>query len=392
MNIPAELNDFELPREVEKDSDYMTDLEIYLEKYYEHINKNLRQYPESVRGIEENIELIKQCLSNYYDGRLADAYNNIKKILVKYASGDDLTEFVVASIGDNYAFRGNAPKGIRPAIHSTEDTEKIYDKMLKHNLTFFKARVDNEKINGKDMLHIPFDKRDIVSTQRFSIPGIPCIYLSTSSYGAWIEMGCPESSQFQVSSIQVPSNMRILNLCMQQYQIDGMSSSIGSSEEEKQAKACLEIFPLVIATSYRVKKKERKFKSEYIISQILMQVCGEIGIDGVAYLSKRTKDLYAYPQAVNLAIAIPDNRNSQYWKRASEVKFTEPIRFIDFLSKGIRNKGVDQEFLSYVNEIYKENYSKGVYLGNKEIEYIKTDFSAFDEYILQQDFNSFSEL
>ena len=390
--IPAELNDFELPREVEKDSDYLEDLETYLAKYYEHVCNKLSNYSESVKGIEENINLIKKCLTDYYNGRLSEAYDSIKKILKKYADGDNMTQFIVATIDDNYAFRGSAPKGIRTKIYSGTEYDKTYEKMLDHKLTFFKARVDSKTIAGKDMLHIPFDKRELISTQRFSIPGIPCIYLSTSSYGTWIEMGYPESSQFQVSSIELPKDIRVLNLCMHQFLIDGMTSLIGNREEEKQAKACLEIFPLVIATSYRVKQNDRKFKSEYIISQIVMQVCGEIGIDGVAYLSKRTKDIYAYPQAVNLAIAIPNNCKAQYWERANEIRLTEPIRFIDFLSKGIRNQGVNQEFLSYVNEIYKGNYSKKVYLGDIEIEYIKTDYSAFDEYILKQKFISYTEL
>lgn len=392
MYIPAELNDFDLPREIEKDSDYYNDLDSYLNSYYNHICNKLGEYPQIVDEINENIVLIKESLKSYYNGRLDKAYYCIKEILQKYADKDNATQFVVSIMDENYAFRGNAPKAIRPNTYTCKVYEQEYEKMLEHKLTFFKARVGNEKIKAKDMLHIPFGKREIISTQRFSIPGIPCIYLSTSSYGSWIEMGCPESSQFQVSSFEVPNDIRVLNLCIQQYLIDGMTSVIENLEEEQRAKACLGIFPLVIATSYRVKQNDRKFKSEYIISQIVMQVCGELGIDGVAYLSKRTRDIYAYPQAVNLAIAIPNNDKMQYWERAEKIKLTEPVRFIDFLEKGLRNQDIEQEFLSYVCEIYKKNYSRNVYLGDKEIEYIKTDFAAFDEYILKQKFTCYTDL
>ena len=361
-------------------------------KYYKYVSAKISNHTESIKGIEENIKLIKECLENYYNSRLAEAYDNIKRMLIKYADGDRLTPFVVAAINENYAFRGCAPEKIRPVIYTGKKFEKEYEKMINHSLTFFRARIADETIQAKDMLHIPFNKRNIVGSQRFSIPGIPCIYLSTSSYGAWIELERPESNQFQVSSVQIPTDIRILNLCIQQYLIDGKTSLIGNAEEEKQARACLEIFPLVIATSYQVEEKERKFKSEYIISQIVMQVCSEIGIGGVAYLSKRTKDLYAYPYAVNLAIAIPNNKGSLYWERAGEVKITEPVRFTNFLSKGVQNENNNQHFLSYVNEIFKDNYSKNIIIDGMEIEYIKTNFSAFDEYILKQNYMGFTEL
>lgn len=49
-------------------------------------------------------------------------------------------------------------------------------------------------------------------------------------------------------------------------------------------------------TSFQVKEMKRNFKSEYIISQLLMQVVNELDIDRIAYLSKKMVDIYAYPQ------------------------------------------------------------------------------------------------
>lgn len=99
------------------------------------------------------------------------------------------------------------------------------------------------------------------------------MYLSATSFGTWLEIGLPEAEYFQVSSF-----------------------TIENEYEKNMVLSSLEIFPLVIATSYHVSEMNRKFKSEYIISQIIMQVCNELNIDGVAYLSKRMPDFYAYPQ------------------------------------------------------------------------------------------------
>ena len=108
----------------------MKDLETYLAKYYEHVCNKLSNYPESVKVIEENINLIKKCLTDYYNGRLSETYDSIKKILIKYADGDNMTQFIIATIDDNYAFRGSALKGIRATIYSGTENNKIYEKML----------------------------------------------------------------------------------------------------------------------------------------------------------------------------------------------------------------------------------------------------------------------
>ncbi len=390
------LNDFELPRRVGEDSEYVIDLGDCLKKYYEDLKAKIPRRSQCLSNVKENIDLIKSCLNNYYNVKIAEAYDNIKDILIKYAGGDKTSPFVVSVIDENYAFRGSAPSKLIPKIYDTKENDKVYKKMREYPLCFFKARIDEKSLNAKDMLHIPLNRREIIGTQRFSIPGIPCIYLSTTSYGTWIEMKCPKPNQFQVSSIKLPKDIRILNLCIQQHLINGKFSKNMNKTEENEALACIEIFPLVIATSYCVNQVDRKFKSEYIISQIVMQVCEELDIAGVAYLSTKTKDIYAYPQSVNLAIAIPNNEYSNYWKRADEVQLTKPVRYSEFLEMMEKNKEIEKKFLSYVNEIYKDDsdapFDKIISEENREVKYIETNFSAFDEYILKQKFYPYKNL
>lgn len=329
-----------------------------------------------------------KCILSYYNGKISEAYNCIKNILEQYVD----SPFVVAPVDKNYAFRGSAVKELRPKIYSNEKYDPIYDKMLNHDLSFYRARTGVEIIQEKDMFHIPFNKRGIINTQRFSIAGLPCLYLSTSSFGAWLELGLPEAEYFQVSSFKIPKNLKVLNLCIQQHLINGMSSYIENDYEKNIVLSSLEIFPLIIATSYHVSETDRKFKSEYIISQIIMQVCNELDIDGVAYLSKRMLDYYAYPQAINLAIAIPYNEKCLYWQRANEILLTKPIRFSDFLRERIDNNIENQNFNSYVNEIYKDGEHNEIVLAGNIEKYTMTKHSAFDEYLLKQEFYNFSEI
>ncbi|MCB2300570.1 hypothetical protein [Clostridium tagluense] len=157
---------------------------------------------------------------------------------------------------------------------------------------------------------------------------------------------------------------------------------------------------MVCATSIRVLEQGRRFKSEYIISQLLMQVLPEIGIDAVAYQSKRMSDYYSYPQAVNLAIPVygselsSELRDKQdvYWDKSKEVLLTEPVFYNEFLNSiSIKDREHKSPFMSYVNEIYWNNiYHNSVSFAGEIHAYTKTNFSKFDEYLLKQKYGEFS--
>lgn len=404
MYIETNLNNFELPCVVKEDKDYYIRLKDYLSGYMNHV-KNIKGISEEcINNTKDNIKLILEALGYYNNAKIIKAQKNIETILKRYYDNPH----IVADVDNNYAFRGMAAKPIQPEDYIEYDK---YEKMNNHELSFFKARVGVNKINRKDMLHIPFDKRGLISTQRFSIPGVPCIYLSTSSLGCWLELNKPSINEFQVTSFKLPNNLKILNMCVQQHLINGATK--GGYVNENQYKVItsfIEIFPLVCATSFQVLEENRKFKSEYIISQLVMQVSNDLEIDGVAYLSKKMEDFYAYPQLVNLAIIMPcknfvqyeDNPLDVYWDRSDEIELTDTFKILDIdLESNYRidlNDNIHcldekfmkkEEYLSYVNEIYKDNYHNKVEVNEKEEKYTETIFSEFDEFLLDQNFLNF---
>lgn len=81
------------------------------------------------------------------------------------------------------------------------------------------------------MLHIPFNKRELIKTQRFSISGVPCLYLGTTSYVCWLEMNKPRDSEFNVSSYKIPGQLKILNLVGDQMLINGQASGCNFCEK-----------------------------------------------------------------------------------------------------------------------------------------------------------------
>lgn len=140
---------------------------------------------------------------------------------------------------------------------------------------------------------MPFSMREKTRNYRFSIPGIPSLYLENSSYACWIELECPPEYKFNVMLVGLDGNQKIFNLAV-------MSRSWWKLDELEGAKVhCwLKVLILMMTTSYTVKEGGRIFKSEYIVSQSIMLACKELGYDGVAYFSKRVSDeIFAYTAA-----------------------------------------------------------------------------------------------
>ena len=79
---------------------------------------------------------------------------------------------------------------------------------------FYRARIgDISNENKEDALkHTPFDKISKIGSYRFSIPGQPCLYLGSTSYDCWIEMGEPDDREFNAGCILLNKDYKIINL------------------------------------------------------------------------------------------------------------------------------------------------------------------------------------
>lgn len=390
------INGFSLPIVVEKDSDYVKELSIVLKKYHDFLCNKVafKDEPNLLKEIEFNIDRINCAIENYYRGDIVKSKLLINEILEQYKSDDE--NFFVSELDKSYAFRGIAPF----VDLQTDYYEQEYKEMNEEPLSFYKARTGN--VEDRDgMLHIPFDMRGLIATQRFSIAGIPCIYLGTTSYVCWQELDKPANQNFNVCSYKVNEKgkrLKILNLVISQPLINGIFNRGRESEQSIEKKIqikMLKLFPLVIATSFTVLEKERKFKSEYIISQLIMHCLKELQIDGVAYLSKKGKNDFQYPHGVNLAIPVFEgSEHEKYGEVCDSFALSEPINYETFLNLKIS----DFKEQSYINKIFREKNEYGYDNFNAKVDfngdstfYGNIKFSDFDNYLVNiESFNAIS--
>ena len=168
----------------------------------------------------------------------------------------------------------------------------------------FRARVqrdgDAPPTLRKDMFHIPFEKRHLVSGQRFSIHGIPSVYLGESVYDCYLELGKPDVNKLWVSLFHVPigskpTSCSIVDLT---FAYNQHTASLLINKVKKKNEAYFTdldklvddilLWPLIMACSIVCKFPDAPFKQEYIVPQILFHLCNDItGFAGIRYYSTK---------------------------------------------------------------------------------------------------------
>lgn len=272
-----------LMKELEKlaPTTYENDFRIHLSSLFKKYLELLKLY-----GEQNKIE--------YWD----NAYTLIKRLT------DGIKESVKRIYqGQHYS----AYSLLRKRLNDIPESYGLFIK-IKENQDFFRMRVFDEKSKEKpsylSLFHIPFSMRGIVKTERYSMPGYPCLYLGGSSYVCWEEMNRPNLNKCYVARFKTNKEFLLFN----------MSLSLKDLwENDKYFMGLLIRFPLIIASMVEVKNKEDVFKPEYIIPQLIMEwimekINSKKSTDipiGIFYTSVHIADGFDYPNQVFDNLAIP---------------------------------------------------------------------------------------
>ncbi|RRJ54776.1 hypothetical protein EHV15_34870 [Paenibacillus oralis] len=168
----------------------------------------------------------------------------------------------------------------------------------------YKIRVsDDLALNKYDMLHIPFEQRGRASTTRYSIPGLPCLYLGSSPLICWEELNRPNKDKMHTSLFIAKDELNFLDFSVPPMVFVKRAQEIfervfGPLQEDvdklselyNTMKLYALLWPLIAACSIRVKNRNDPFKPEYIVPQLLLQwVQQSEKYDGICYFSTKIK-------------------------------------------------------------------------------------------------------
>lgn len=327
-----------VPSKCEGDEDFPKALERQLALYSRWVRKFLFRKRGDLKVIDK-MEAMCNCVMMavymYYRGLPANAYDSVKRGL------DSLIK------DENCSF-------------SQLEGEMFYRMRVEHD-NWVKRTVDK---NG--MFHIPFTLRGIVKTQRYSVPGFPCLYLGKHVEGCWEELGRPFLSNCLISRFEqkegVPLNVLDMRVPNESEWYKDSDRLRPLSEIENM----VALFPLIIACTFKTKNQRDTFKPEYIVPQLLLQYVKEHGYEenkkkkkdereiyGVMYTSvqkpalEQTNAQQTYDNVVLPVIDIKDS----YCSRLKDLfEWTEPY-CVEFTSTSDHSNGGGSRFEEIENQI-----------------------------------------
>lgn len=286
--------------------------------------KWIRDYIELLKKFEFDSSIINQVtdfcniyeelIGLYYQGLHTKAYEEFKKAILCLLSDTDL---LIQKVEEQGFYRARIVPDFQKDICYKED----------------------------EMWHIPFNKRGLVQTERYSFPGLPCLYLSASSYACWIEMNRPQFNTMQVAYIKPEPKVfdknfldismiprRFLELykeCKCKYSIDEYAL----------------ICPLVVLCMVKVNNRKDWFKPEYIFPQFFMEYVIEErsakNVIGIKYASTKmpSKKQYQEDWEFYTCYAVPTS------SKLDEKNDSDNCKTLFSISASI--SAIEQELLSY---------------------------------------------
>ncbi len=249
-----------------------------------YLNDIFHKYLSVVRDIcnkiPENYNLIKNIdLQN-----VEEVCNKILSSLQEYYKGYPNTAFTELKDALDWNL---SPEGYLFHIMALQDgnIQKLYKMRVGTNHTY----------TSDEMFHIPFELRGLVNTNRYSIPGLPCLYVGSSPLTCWEELNKPDLNITQ-TSLFLGTDLSYLNLSTPPGAvIDKLiltHNFYGYSDKKleqtfRELLSYVVVWPLMAACSVRVKNTTDSFKPEYIIPQLLLQWIRQSSFDGVCYFSTK---------------------------------------------------------------------------------------------------------
>lgn len=236
-----------------------------------------------------------------------------------------------------------------------------------------------QSLTRAELFHIPYEKRDRVGAQRYSLSGVPMLYLSSSIYGCWEEMGRPELSSTWISAYRLreDKHVKVLNFAYRPAYVATLLDAHGSQSPAPDVQAFIAAYacawPLIATCSFRVPDRDAAFKVEYVIPQLLTSWLAEAGdYTGVRYFSTHVSVNGSWQAAINYAFPAVSNKSVGYSDELGELfETTEPLSW-----------SYAHAVKAQTSYLYHDNISAVLPLsGEHGVPYEGTDFAVMEFYL-----------
>jgi hypothetical protein len=204
------------------------------------------------------------------------------------------------------------------------------------SISLFRMRREScKELSLGDIFHIPFESRGRVGNQRFSIDGFPCLYLGSSVYVCWEELGRPPFADIFVSRFQLLTKRpNILDLTFSVNEARHVIERFKKDDPWHEWSLYrvvdkIVLFPLIACCSIVSNDSSHVFEETYIIPQLLLEWVRNNSkhINGIEYSSLSLRD-YNLEHSLykNYVFPVRHQKASGHCRSLSGLfEFTEPI-------------------------------------------------------------------
>lgn len=202
--------------------------------------------------LKEALELYVMQVKNLNSAEVKNKTSIVKSL--------ESTNLKILSVVDNIS------KGLHHLAY--EDIKAIMNNKtlcihtIKAGAVFYRMRSNEKKesFTRKDLFHIPLNKRGLVKTQRFSMPGYPCLYLGYSLAACWEEMHRPSLDNIMFSAFKLMRDVEFLSLTIP-------AKDMWAQHFE----TFINVIPIIIACMIQVDDYNNPYKVEYTIPQLITE-------------------------------------------------------------------------------------------------------------------------
>ncbi len=199
---------------------------------------------------------------------------------------------------------------------------------INHGNSFYRVRKSDDIIKPKEwekMFHLPFNLRHIISTQRYSVQGLPCLYMGKTVDVCLKELKLSSLENIKILKLENTINLKFINLKpldFSQFNFSEIEEANNNPASIKKNAARIlkyaKYYPIFYCLYQKInyQTENTTFKIDYILTQMvlfwLMNLRNTGNTDlsdtsGIMYLSMFCKNNHYVNQNVsdNLNFAIP---------------------------------------------------------------------------------------
>ena len=197
-------------------------------------------------------------------------------------------------------------------------TKTLWFHTIKEGSIFYRMRNNEKKesFKRKDLFHIPLNKRGLVKTQRFSMPGYPCLYLGYSLAACWEEMHRPSLDNIMFSAFKLTRDVEFLSLVIP-----------AKDMWEQHLETFINFIPIIIACMIQVDDYENPYKVEYTIPQLITEWFISHRTEnnhymlGIEFTSVHINKDFEFPRSIydNLALPVKDLSGTDFCSELKDI-------------------------------------------------------------------------